>query len=315
MRRIILLSFFAILCCSLVSAAGIKNKSYWTDTEVLYIATVKGNLVLMEGGTCHEGGYQLALRANKDNSYTLVQHPDDVDGLNTPPVNANPGSKVLLKKVGKFECLVFHNANGQPTDVLKSVDGNLEKEILDAMYADLEGSYNHPGGELYTFKGNKCAFGTDAPLQPFTFIKQYETPVNTFRTADGKLYTFLPTIQGIDLFSATINPQDEDDIQQGESLGQLEKLMNEDSNGRWPYTATKVMTTGRLGYYNKHLLRVMRNEIYARHGWHFEDPYLNEHFTNQWWYKDRNNNSSIQLSELEKLNVAIIKAMEDRKDE
>ncbi|MBP3726066.1 MAG: YARHG domain-containing protein [Bacteroidaceae bacterium] len=315
MKRTILLSVFTALCCSLVSAAGIKSKTYWTDSDVSYTATVKGNLVLMEGGTCHEGGFRFALRANNDGSYTLVQHPEDVDGTDYTPVNAKPGDKILLRKVDKFECLVFYNANGQPTDVLKRYDGDLEKEIRQTMYTDLEGRYNHPGGELYTFASDKCAFGTEAKLKPYTFITQYDIPVNTFRTADGKLYTFLPSLQGIDLFKATVNPQDEDDIEQGACVGQLEKLISDVDNGRWPFTATEVVTTGRLGYYNKYLLRVMRNEIYARHGWHFDDPYLCEYFTNQWWYQDRNNNAGIKLSDLELLNVALIKAMEDKKQD
>ena len=318
MKRLLLLSLIT-LAGTLAGHAfqptapktGIKNNTFWTNTDLSFKATVKGSLVIMEGGSCHEGGYRFALRQQGNNTYTLINHPDDDPSNSYTPVHASLGCKVMVQRYDNTDCIVFYGKNNQPSDVLKHYDGNLRREIQQALYTDLEGRYNHPGGEQLTFAGNKCALATNEPLRSYTFVDVYETPTNTFRTANGQFFTYRPSIQGIDLYRAKINPQDEDDIQDGDCIGQLEKVIGDVDNGRWSYTADKVVTRGMLGLYNKYLLRVMRNEIYARHGWHFDDAYLREHFSSQWWYKDLHNNAAVKLSDTELLNIAIIKSMED----
>ena len=69
--------------------------------------------------------------------------------------------------------------------------------------------------------------------------------------------------------------------------------------------------SGYVGYFSKSLCRVMRNEIYARHGYNFASADLKAHFSKMSWYKPVADNSKIQLSELEQLNIAILKLCED----
>ncbi|NPV89895.1 MAG: YARHG domain-containing protein [Firmicutes bacterium] len=87
------------------------------------------------------------------------------------------------------------------------------------------------------------------------------------------------------------------------------------ANGRWPWTSTRPVTYGDLTGLSQWELDLMRNEIYARHGWSFSDPGFKSYFESQPWYRikspglDRDSNNRLveaEMTELEKNNAAAI---------
>ena len=58
-------------------------------------------------------------------------------------------------------------------------------------------------------------------------------------------------------------------------------------------------------------LRVLRNELYARHGRVFKDPKLQKYFAEQSWYQPNPEFKDTELNETEVKNLAIIKAAEE----
>jgi len=58
--------------------------------------------------------------------------------------------------------------------------------------------------------------------------------------------------------------------------------------------------------------RKLRNEIYARHGMIFQDPWLREYFQSQSWYKPDPEFREALLTGVERANVAQIRAYEER---
>ena len=58
-------------------------------------------------------------------------------------------------------------------------------------------------------------------------------------------------------------------------------------------------------------LRLIRNEVYARHGRRFHTAWLDEHFRQEPWYAPRDDYSDAELSPIEKANVALIAKRED----
>ena len=61
-------------------------------------------------------------------------------------------------------------------------------------------------------------------------------------------------------------------------------------------------------------LWLARNEIYARHGYHFKNGYLQAYFEKYAWYEDRGDSfSEDELSQIEKDNVKLFKKMETAK--
>lgn len=61
---------------------------------------------------------------------------------------------------------------------------------------------------------------------------------------------------------------------------------------------------------NKQELRLMRNEILARHGYRFSSPDLQEWFGELSWYKPGKDNNAIKLNIIEETNIQLIKSEE-----
>ena len=57
--------------------------------------------------------------------------------------------------------------------------------------------------------------------------------------------------------------------------------------GRWPDTCTRSVTIADLEGLSAIDLDIMRNEIYARHGWNFQNDELRMYFNSQPWYQPR----------------------------
>ena len=76
-----------------------------------------------------------------------------------------------------------------------------------------------------------------------------------------------------------------------------------------------LLNTTYLARFPKPELRIMRNEILARHGWKFQSKDLQEYFGQQPWYKPGKDNSAIKLNIIEQLNLQLIKSEEATLDE
>ena len=87
------------------------------------------------------------------------------------------------------------------------------------------------------------------------------------------------------------------------------------SNG-WPEASTSLLTRGYLEPYPTDVLRLMRNEIYARHGHGFKDKQLTEFYSKEglWYGTALLQQNSTELSEIEKLNVQLIIAIEKERN-
>jgi len=75
--------------------------------------------------------------------------------------------------------------------------------------------------------------------------------------------------------------------------------------------ATEPLQEGMLGDMFAEDLRVLRNEVYARHGRIFKDPELQKYFLAQAWYKPNPDFKDDQLNEIEAANLAKIKEAEE----
>jgi serine/threonine protein kinase len=87
------------------------------------------------------------------------------------------------------------------------------------------------------------------------------------------------------------------------------------------WTSKRLVTPDDLTGLSREDLELLRNDIYARHGWIFKRQDLQDHFSAQPWYRAAgpiaqrdavNGRVGAKLSALEKKNAATIKAAEDR---
>lgn len=75
--------------------------------------------------------------------------------------------------------------------------------------------------------------------------------------------------------------------------------------------ADRVIMEAELHGKDKAELRVMRNEIYARHGRTFQSSDLQNYFSQRPWYRQNTSYSDSLLSEVDKENVRIIQNFEN----
>lgn len=151
---------------------------------------------------------------------------------------------------------------------------------------------------------------------PYRILWELDHPTTTLELGDGKFLWYEFTAHGIDLFNGISHIEEEGEVwvEKGELLCNLTKD-NIDSAipGRWPEGSARLLTRGYLAPYPTEALRLIRNEIYARHGHRFSDKALTEFYhSGGLWYGTAllNAQEPLVLTEIEKLNVALIATME-----
>ena len=81
--------------------------------------------------------------------------------------------------------------------------------------------------------------------------------------------------------------------------------------GDYPEASTVLLQPNELRMTSKEVLLLMRNEIFARHGYIFKRDDLYNHFITKPWYNPRLKDVSHLLSPIEKANIKLIKQFED----
>ena len=81
--------------------------------------------------------------------------------------------------------------------------------------------------------------------------------------------------------------------------------------GQYPQSSTKVLKPTDVANMRQEELRIMRNEMYARHGYSFKLKDMRQHFDSQDWYMPMSTDVSTQLTEIEKKNHDLIKRYEE----
>lgn len=85
------------------------------------------------------------------------------------------------------------------------------------------------------------------------------------------------------------------------------------SGGSYPEASNRYLSEGDLAYKSCYELKIMRNEIFARHGYIFKTPDMVAHFSSQSWYRPSSSNVSGQLSGVERSNTQLIQRYENGK--
>lgn len=78
--------------------------------------------------------------------------------------------------------------------------------------------------------------------------------------------------------------------------------------GLYPFTSQRKVTYDDIAYLSSSELRIMRNEIYARHGYIFKSKDLRNYFLSQGWYEPMT--YDVVLSTIEQYNVNFIRQYE-----
>jgi hypothetical protein len=82
------------------------------------------------------------------------------------------------------------------------------------------------------------------------------------------------------------------------------------SPGDMEHFENRLVTEDMLKGLSLHELRLLRNEVYARHGRQFRTEWLSQYFWSQPWYQAREDSAEPELSDVDKKNVETIVAYE-----
>ena len=85
--------------------------------------------------------------------------------------------------------------------------------------------------------------------------------------------------------------------------------------GNWPEASQRLLKTADVENLAKSELELMRNEIFARHGYCFAKKNLRQQFENEDWYVPNTVDVKGYLTEIEKKNIALIKRYEKYAEE
>lgn len=316
MKRLLLLAS-ALLSGALSLWAQIPENSYWEDGENFLQVSYRADTIDFFGGSGHDGGFDIhLLPGDRPNRYVDVGYPD------------NAADSIVLLKMSEGDStrnvLVFYS-NGRPNYVLKQYfpESNEDwapglKQILERQLHQLfEGIYvNHKMGISCRFTPGMILWsqgGLHYDTLYYTFNYEFDAPCHAITLSNGQMWWIKTTIHGIDIYNVHYW-EDYDGYTPGDTLlFSLEKTWSTtEHQGRWAFTSSEVLTPGRIFFYPNEVLRLMRNEIYARHGYHFADTSLQQFFYNKVWYQEENDNRHIQLTPLEAFNVALIQTFEQQ---
>ncbi|MGN6802134.1 MAG: YARHG domain-containing protein [Ginsengibacter sp.] len=80
--------------------------------------------------------------------------------------------------------------------------------------------------------------------------------------------------------------------------------------GEYPQASQRFLNSNDVKYLNRYQLKIMRNEIFARHGYIFKTAEMKSYFAQQTWYHGQYNDVNSMLSEIEKRNIDLIRKYE-----
>jgi len=85
---------------------------------------------------------------------------------------------------------------------------------------------------------------------------------------------------------------------------------NSSTPGKYPQASDRMLISSDLSNMSLWDLKVMRNEIFARHGFIFKTYEMRDYFNRQSWYQALYDNVDNMLSQTEKSNIELIKQYE-----
>lgn len=85
--------------------------------------------------------------------------------------------------------------------------------------------------------------------------------------------------------------------------------------GGWPEGSTRLLKTSDVDNLSKGELQMMRQEIFARHGYCFSKKEMRQRFENEDWYVPDTTDIRGRLTDIEKKNIALIKRYEKYAEE
>ena len=305
MRKFLLLSLLCVVSANIM-AQSIPSDSKWYDGWNNYVASNwDGGKILMQ--VIAEGEkleFVLVPVEGEKDCFILEKSPDANAELSYPE-----GLVVKRARGGSLDVLCLYDGNDQLVGIMSKI--LMPARVISAlnMNTRLNGTYkvDSTGASVVIndgvglFNGKKVYF----KMETFNDLATGVLRIDTGSRLEGS-WEFVPTLSGFKVYPGRF-----DQYSMFQRAGDPYILVESDpAAGRFEFASKILLDNACLRRYKKSTLRIMRNEILARHGYVFEDEDLKEYFGKQPWYKPAKSNDGIELSFVERLNVELIKNAE-----
>ena len=315
MKRALIVLSVIIAMATAATAQDIANKT-WTNGHCEYRVFPEGNTLLFHGFDWHEGGFGFALNKKTNGKMAILEIQNDSVSYYCFPEYI--GGTVEYNVLNGQELLLIRNSKGALADIL--INDNLKDLLTSSVVCFLAGTYSGAGGKSYEFSADAPRASGFGDTKRYTVDALYYLPGFFIHFEEGKPYMITGNSRAnanglrLQVYSCI---KDENDDWEPQEAGVLEltkiKWSSTDKTtpGRYPYTSARVMTRGELMHFTLDERDIMRNEIFARHGHIFKTARYRDYFNVQSWYKGTVNDATNLLSEIERLNVEQIIAVQE----
>jgi hypothetical protein len=313
--------FLPLLGLYLQSLSQTNNLSgNWTNgLEVYSSEKTNDSLLLFTGGDLHEGGYAFAVRIGRNNILSIVAaHAVDTHYGETPSLG-KAGDKVIYRVINGTSVLIIESPEGIIHDFMKAMgpDESLKQlYIQNKVNFQLSGKYiDKANNKEIIFYPNKTIAEGFTDSKKYKFEEEFDYPSEVITFGKGKTFCYKRSQIGLDIFKA--KSIGDDGWINGVKLMSLQLVSSLDISGKpelkgkFTFASTQFMIKGILRYFSASDRRLIRNEIFARHGFIFKSEDLKKYFGSQDWYKPQFNDVTDQLTDLEKLNIRLINDFKD----
>lgn len=232
------------------------------------------------------------------------------------------GSKVVLKNQEALKVLIFYDEKGRIEDAMYYTEDSPLHNSRWGVIPECCGKFvitQRQGAEKDAETGERVTIGQldlvyKGKRVDYDVWSLNDAAMNVITIAPGcelsGSWVVTPTATGLNLYECERDEFGLYDLKERK----LSLLYDDPEQGRWQMASNAMLTRTTLGHYRKSSLRLMRNEILARHGYKFTAKDLVEYFGRQPWYHPGEDNEKIRLSFYEQMTMALIQAEERMPD-
>ena len=331
-----------LFCLALASFGLVQSQSllvgtYWHDgTFFTLIGSETDTNVNTFTGSLHEGANNVPWI--KTDNPNVLMCPNQIGNAWTDTIIYYQDS-IVHKTIGGQEALLIYGRERTLNNILLRYEGRssnkwyefshgFDSVIESDIRRSIMGTY-HDSERMQAWnitKDSILIFSLsslpDQPSYCYAYTIHWgetDSPDGFLTLSDGRNLCYKFTADGLDIYNGISHIEHEDFewFSKGDLLCHLNKTNLDNAvPGRWPEASTSLLTRGYLEPYPTDVLRLMRNEIYARHGHSFKDKQLTEFYSKEglWYGTALLQQNSTELSEIEKLNVQLIIAIEKERN-
>jgi hypothetical protein len=286
----------------------------WTNGYEFYTARkYNDSLIVCSGGNLHEGGYRFTLKVMDDNKYIIIGNSPE--NMYEPSVGEK-GDIVKVQTFDKHKVLVVYDSKENIQEALIELNSSLGKLVIkNRINYELAGKYIDKKGKKYIFYPNNLKASGLSNQTNYSFEYEYEFPIKVITFNENQSFFYEQIEDGLIFYKA--QKDEYGDWEKSDRLMKLTKIEwinhtdKQDLKGKYPFASTEILIKGILFYFDNNELRIIRNEIFARHGYKFKTAEMRTYFESQDWYLGIYDNVNDKLTELEKLNIQLINKAEN----